>query len=63
MEKKAKKFDCVAMKHQGAEKIRSMTRGMTPEAEEAFWASHTRELESKKRKLQSREEAVAMARR
>jgi hypothetical protein len=34
---KAKTFDCVEMKHQGAERVREQTKDMTPEQELAFW--------------------------
>lgn len=41
---KAKKFDCVAMKHRGAEKVREQTKGMTLEQEVAFWQERSRIL-------------------
>jgi len=41
---KAKKFDCVAMKHRGAEKVREQTKGMTLEEEVAFWRERSRIL-------------------
>jgi len=34
---KAKTFDCVEMKHRGAEKVREQTKDMTQEQELAFW--------------------------
>lgn len=41
---KRKTFDCVAMKRRGAEKVQRTTRGMTREAELAFWSRGTAEL-------------------
>lgn len=34
---KAKTFDCIEMKHRGAENVRAQTKDMTPEQELAFW--------------------------
>jgi hypothetical protein len=47
---KAKTFDCVEMKHRGAEKIREQTKGMTLEQELEFWQERSRIL---KRRQQS----------
>lgn len=44
MGKKMKKFDCVEMKRQGAEKVQRAIHGMTREEELAFWARGTAEL-------------------
>lgn len=41
---KTKTFDCVEMKHQGAEKVKEWTKGMTPEQELAFWRERSRIL-------------------
>ncbi len=41
---KAKTFDCVEMKHRGAEKVREQTKGMTLEQELAFWRERSRIL-------------------
>ena len=41
---KAKTFDCVEMKHQGAAKVREQTKGMTLEQELAFWRERSRIL-------------------
>lgn len=41
---KTKTFDCVEMKHRGAEKIREQTKDMTPEQELAFWQERSRLL-------------------
>lgn len=41
---KAKTFDCVEMKHRGAEKVREQINGMTLEQELAFWQERSRIL-------------------
>ena len=41
---KAKTFDCVEMKHRGAEKVREQTKGMTLEQELEFWRERSRIL-------------------
>jgi hypothetical protein len=41
---KTKTFDCVEMKHRGAEKVREQTKDMTPEQELAFWHERSRIL-------------------
>ena len=41
---KAKTFNCVEMKHRGAEKVREQTNGMTLEQELAFWQERSRLL-------------------
>ncbi len=41
---KAKTFDCVEMKHRGAEKVREQTKDMKPEQELAFWHERSRIL-------------------
>jgi hypothetical protein len=44
MEKKKKKFDCVEMKHKGAEKLHMIISGMTLDEELSFWKQGTDEL-------------------
>jgi hypothetical protein len=39
-----KTFDCVEMKHRGAEKVREQTKDMTVEQEVAFWQKRSRVL-------------------
>jgi hypothetical protein len=39
-----KVFDCVEMMHQGGERLRRETEGMTPEEESAYWAERDREF-------------------
>lgn len=41
---RAKTFDCVEMKHRGAEKVREQTQDMTLEQELAFWHERSRVL-------------------
>ena len=49
---KTKAFDCVEMKHQGAEKIREKIKDMTLEQELAFWQERTRELRNHQQDVQ-----------
>ena len=52
---KKKSFDCVEMKHKGAEKVQATIRGMTREQELAFWAEGTQKMrEEKERFLQKK---------
>lgn len=48
-----KTFDCVDMKHRGAEKVQQAISGMTLAEELAFWARGTRELLARKSELQA----------
>ena len=50
--KKRKKFDCVEMMHQGAERVRQQTAGMSLEEELAYWREKTQELLDLKAKMQ-----------
>jgi hypothetical protein len=52
---KAKTFECVEMKHRGAEKVREQTKDMTLEQELAFWQERSRIL--KQRQKATKEEA------
>lgn len=38
-----KKFDCVEMKHRGAEKVCEAIQGMTLDEEVAYWRKRTKE--------------------
>lgn len=49
MTKKRKKFDCVEMMHQGAEKLQAEIAGMTLEEEVAYWRKRTQELRERQR--------------
>jgi hypothetical protein len=46
MEKKAKKFDCVAMKRAAQRRIRARVRGLTPKQEIAFFRTGGAEFEA-----------------
>jgi hypothetical protein len=41
---KTKKFDCVEMKHLGAEKVQEQIAGMTREEEIKFWKERSQDL-------------------
>lgn len=56
---KAKTFDCVEMKHRGAEKVREQTRDMTLKQELAFWQERSRLL--KQRQKVAKGESLATA--
>ena len=47
---KAKTFDCVTMKHRGAEKVRERTKGMALEQELTFWRERSRILRQRQKK-------------
>jgi putative protein kinase ArgK-like GTPase of G3E family len=44
---KTKTFDCVAMKHQGAEQLREKIDPMTDQQKLAFWFEQTQELKQR----------------
>jgi hypothetical protein len=46
---KAKMFDCIEMKHRGAEKVREQTKDMTLEQELAFWQERSRILKQRQK--------------
>ncbi len=48
---KTKRFDCVEMKHIGAEKIRKKTFGMTQEQELLFWQERSRYLKNQQKAI------------
>jgi hypothetical protein len=51
---RTKTFDCVEMKHRGAEKIQGKIKGMTLEQELAFWQERSRELQERQEALQQK---------
>ena len=51
MTTKTKTFDCVEMKHKGAEQILRQIRGMSREQELAFWNEGTRLLQQRQQQL------------
>jgi hypothetical protein len=48
-----KTFDCVKMKHRGAEKVQQLISGMTRDEELAFWAKGTEELRRRQKELKA----------
>lgn len=46
-----KKFDCVEMKHRGAEKVQAHLAMMTEEEQLRYWERRGRELEAKRQLL------------
>jgi hypothetical protein len=48
---KKKEFDCVVMKHKGAEKVQAEIREMTREQELAYWAEGTNKVREEKERL------------
>ena len=57
--RKKKTFDCVEMQHRGAEYVRKLTEGMTPEEELEFWRRGTEELRREVAEAKKRLEAAA----
>jgi len=57
MKRKAKPFDCVAMKRAGAERVYELTKDMTLEEKVEFWRQETEALlaEQKAAREQARE--------
>jgi hypothetical protein len=49
-----KRFDCVAMMHKGAERIRQQVKDMTIEEELAYWREQTDKLRELKREATER---------
>lgn len=60
MMKTKKNFDCVEMKHRGAERIREQTAGMTKAQLLEFWQKRSQVLRERQQRLirQSRESEV-----
>ncbi len=56
---KAKIFDCVEMKHRGAEKVREQTKDMTLEQELAFWQERSRILKQRQNATKGESHALA----
>jgi hypothetical protein len=54
---KTKNFDCVEMKHLGAEKIREKIQGMTREQEAAFWKERSQALRKHQADVKQREKS------
>ena len=56
---KAKTFDCVEMKHRGAEKVREQVKGMTLEQELEFWQERSRILKQRQEVAKGKSHAPA----
>jgi len=52
-----KPFDCVEMKHQGAERVQARLATMTREEQLAYWEQRGRELESLRQEVIARKKA------
>lgn len=52
-----KEFDCVEMKHKGAEKVQARLAGMTQEEQLAYWEERTRELLALQKEVIARKQA------
>lgn len=51
-----KNFDCVEMKHRGAEQILKKLSGLTPEEELEFWKKRTKALQRLQQKVFAKNE-------
>jgi hypothetical protein len=54
-----KTFDCVEMKHQGAEKIRKRIGKLTPKEELQFWKEMTASLNERKSRIEGNRKVKA----
>jgi len=52
-----KDFDCVEMKHKGAEKVQARLAGMTREEQLLYWNERTRELLALQQEVIARKKA------
>ena len=52
-----KKFDCVEMKHKGAEKVQARLAGMTREEQLQYWEERTRSLRALQQDVIARKKA------
>ncbi len=52
-----KDFDCVEMKHKGAESVQALLAGMTREEQLIFWEESGRELQELQREVLARKKA------
>jgi hypothetical protein len=52
-----KTFDCVEMKHQGAEKVQAMIAGMTIDEQIAYWERRGKEIRELQAALRARRRA------
>jgi len=52
MEPEENKFNCVGMKHKGAERVRAEIQGMNLQQELEYWKRGTEELRARQKALQ-----------
>lgn len=52
-----KDFDCVEMKHKGAEKVQACLAGMTREEQLAYWEQRGREILARQQEVIARQKA------
>jgi hypothetical protein len=57
MTSEKKPFDCVEMKHQGAERVQARLADMTREEQLAYWEQRGRELRALQQKVIARKRA------
>jgi len=57
MTNKQKPFDCVEMKHKGAELVQARLAGMTREEQLAYWERRGRELLARQQEVIARKKA------
>lgn len=57
MKSEKKTFDCVAMKHEGAERVQALLAKMTHEEQIAYWREQGRELEEMRQQMIARKMA------
>jgi len=55
--KKTKKFDCVEMKHKGAQRLLKKLSELTPEQELEFWQKRTEALLKTRQKILAKAKA------
>lgn len=56
---KVKTFDCVEIKHRGAEKVREQTKEMTLKQELAFWQERSRILNQRQKVAKGKSHTLA----
>jgi hypothetical protein len=57
MTNEKKTFDCVEMKHQGAERVQARLEGMTREEQLAYWEQRGRVLRARQQEVIARKKA------
>jgi hypothetical protein len=54
-----KPFDCVEMKHKGAERVQALLAGMTREEQLAYWEERGRELQALQQEVIARKQKAS----